>query len=217
MVALRHFPPLVLIALVADLPLAIIRTAAGDLGSGLATAIVVIPSIAVVTPIAKAAAIVAVDRWERGESGALRAAFGALIRRLPLIVLASVLWAVAVFAGVALLVIPGVIALVLGQCLMGAVILERRSLADAVRRSVALVRPRFFAVLALFLVVQVVAGVAAGLLEAVFGLALSGLALDLVSGCLSSPLAFAPLAVLFLRSRAMDDAAAVRAAESPNG
>jgi hypothetical protein len=201
--ALRRFPALVLIALVADVPLALIRAAASFLMG--------FPAIALITPLAKAAAIVAIDRWERGEGGAVAAAFATLLHRFPLLLLASVLWAVAVFAGVALLVIPGIIVLVLGQCLMGAVILEGRSLRQAARRSVELVRPRFFAVLALFAIVQIVAGAASGLLQAGFGLVLDGWLLELVASALSSPLAFAPLAVLFLRSRAMQDAQTARA------
>jgi hypothetical protein len=209
--ALRRFPALVLIALVADVPLALIRAASAGVDNGIASFLMGFPAIALITPLAKAAAIVAIDRWERGEGGAVAAAFATLLHRFPLLLLASVLWAVAVFAGVALLVIPGIIVLVLGQCLMGAVILEGRSLRQAARRSVELVRPRFFAVLALFAIVQIVAGAASGLLQAGFGLVLDGWLLELVASALSSPLAFAPLAVLFLRSRAMQDAQTARA------
>jgi hypothetical protein len=206
--ALRRFPALVLIALVADVPLALIRAASAGVDNGIASFLMGFPAIALITPLAKAAAIVAIDRWERGEGGAVAAAFATLLHRFPLLLLASVLWA---FAGVALLVIPGIIVLVLGQCLMGAVILEGRSLRQAARRSVELVRPRFFAVLALFAIVQIVAGAASGLLQAGFGLVLDGWLLELVASALSSPLAFAPLAVLFLRSRAMQDAQTARA------
>jgi hypothetical protein len=209
--ALRRFPALVLIALVADVPLALIRAASAGVDNGIASFLMGFPAIALITPLAKAAAIVAIDRWERGEGGAVAAAFATLLHRFPLLLLASVLWAVAVIAGVARGVFPRINVLVLGQCLMGAVILEGRSLRQAARRSVELVRPRFFAVLALFAIVQIVAGAASGLLQAGFGLVLDGWLLELVASALSSPLAFAPLAVLFLRSRAMQDAQTARA------
>ncbi len=204
--AFRHFPALVLIALIADLPLTFIRIAAGDVTNPVVSTLITLGAIAFVTPFAKAAAIVAIDRWDRGEPRAVLAGLGALLRRFPLLLAASLLWTISVFAGVALLVVPGIIALVLGQCLMGAITLERRSLGSAIRRSIALVRPRFFAVLALFVVVQLCAGVVSGILEAVLGLILDGWALALLSGCLSSPFAFAPLAAVFLLSRSLDDA-----------
>lgn len=211
----RHFPALVLIALVADLPLTLIRSAADNVDNGVLSFLMGFPAIALITPLAKAAAIVAVDRWDRGQPGAVAAAFGALLRTFPLLLIASLAWTLAVFAGVALLVIPGVIVLVLGQCLMGAVILERRSLKEAARRTVALVRPRFFAVLALFLMVQAIAGVGSAILEPLVGLVADGWVLDLATGALTSPLAFAPLAVQFLRSRALDDGHAAATDSSP--
>jgi hypothetical protein len=195
----------VLIALIAEVPLALLRLASGQTDNAVLQFLFGVPAIALITPLAKAAAIVAIDRWERHQTGALVAAFAALIRKFPLLMLASLLWAVAVFAGVVLLVIPGIIVLVLGQCLMGSIALEGRSLKDAVRRTVALVRPRFFAVLALFVIVQVVASGVNSLLQAALGLALGGWLLELTSGALSSPFAFAPLAILFLRSRDLDD------------
>jgi hypothetical protein len=203
--ALRHFPALVLIALIADLPLTFIRIAAGDVANPVVSTLITLGAIALVTPFAKAAAIVAIDRWDRGEPHAVLAGIGVLLRRFPLLLAASLLWTISVFAGVALLVVPGIIVLILGQCLMGAITLEGRSLGSAIRRSIALVRPRFFAVLALFAVVQLCAGVISGLLEAVLGLILDGWVLSLLSSCLSSPFAFAPLAAMFLLSRSRDD------------
>lgn len=206
--ALRHFPALVVISLVADLPLSLIRAWADGVDNGVTSFLAGMPAIAVITPLAKAAAIVAIDRWERGETGALHAAFRALGRRFPILLAASLLWTIAVFAGAVLLIVPGVILLVLGQCLMGAVILEERSLRDAAQRSLALVRPRFLSVLALFIILQVSVGVASSLLEPLLGHTLSGWPLDLVVSALLSPFALAPLAVLFLHSRAEDQARA---------
>ena len=206
--ALRHFPALVVISLVSDLPLSLIRALTEDVDNAVVSFLAGAPAIALVTPLAKAAAIVAIDRWERGESGALRAAFAALARHFPGLFAASLLWAVAVFAGAVLLIVPGVILLVLGQCLMGAVILEERSLRDAAQRSLALVRPHFLSVLALFIILQVGVGVASSLLEPLLGHTLSGWPLDLVVSALLSPFALAPLAVLFLHSRAEDQARA---------
>ena len=204
--AVRHYPALLIISLLADLPLSLIRAWALGVDDEVVSFLAGMPAIAVITPLAKAAAIVAIDRWERGETGALHSAFGALGRRFPILLAASLLWTIAVFAGAVLLILPGLILLVLGQCLMGAIILEERSLRDAARRSFALVRPRFLSVLALFIILQVSVGVASSLLEPLLGHALSGWPLDLLVSALLSPFALAPLAVLFLHSRAEDEA-----------
>jgi hypothetical protein len=209
--ALRHFPALVLIALIAEVPLTLLRAASSHADNAVLQFLFGLPAIALITPLAKAAAIVAINRWEHGQKGAVGAAFGALLRKFPLLLCAAALWAVAVFTGVALLVIPGVIVLILGQCLMGSIIIEGRSLTGAIRRSAQLVRPRFFAVLALFVIVQIVAGGVGALLQAGIGLLLTGWVLDFVCGALSSPFAFAPLAFLFLRSSQLDDAPATSA------
>lgn len=204
-VVLKHFPALVLIALVADVPLTFITRATERIDNGFLSTLVTMSTIAIITPVAKAAAIVAVDRWERGEPGAVASSFQALARRLHLLLTASLLWCIGVFIGVGFFVVPGVVVLVLGQCLMGAIILEGCSIKEAARRSWSLVRPRFFLVLALFGIVQVVAGIASGILETVIGLVIDGAPLDIITRALTSPIAFAPLAVMFLRSREIDD------------
>ena len=197
----RHFPALVLIGLLADVPLTLISRAAGNIDNGFLSTFAGLAAIAIITPLAKAAAIVAIDSWERDEPGAVATAFRALARRFHVLLAASILWGIGVFLGMGLLIVPGVIVLVLGQCLMGAIILENRSIIDAARRSVALVKHRFFPVLALFLVVQATAGIASGILDAIGGLVLEGWLLDVATRALTSPIAFAPLAVMFLRSR----------------
>jgi hypothetical protein len=73
--ALRHFPALVVISLVADLPLSLIRAWADGVDNGVTSFLAGMPAIAVITPLATAAAIVAIDRWERGETGALHLRF----------------------------------------------------------------------------------------------------------------------------------------------
>lgn len=202
----QHFPALLVIALVSDLPLTFISRSAESIEKGFVSAFVGLSSIAIITPLAKAIAIVAIAHWETGEVNAVRRAFRLFVARLPIVLAASVLWCVAVFLGVGLLVVPGIVVLVLGQCLMGAVILEGRSLKAAARRSYELVWPptskwsRFLNVLALFAIVQAVAGVASGVCEAILGNFLSGWPLDLSTRTLTSPLAFAPLAVMFLRT-----------------
>jgi hypothetical protein len=113
---------------------------------------------------------------------------------------ASSLWCIGVFVGVGLLIIPGIVVLVLGQCLMGAIVLEGLSIKEAIQRSRLLLKSRFWNVLALFCMVQAFAGIASGVLEAVLGTFISGLPLDIITRVLTSPIAFAPLAVMFLRT-----------------
>ena len=55
--ALRRFPGLVLIALVADVPLALIRAASAGVDNGIASFLMGFPAIALITPLAKAAAM----------------------------------------------------------------------------------------------------------------------------------------------------------------
>lgn len=205
---LGHFPGLVLIALVADVPLSLIPLASDGIDNGLVGFLVTVSSIAVITPLAKAVAIVAIDRWDRNQQGALRAGFGTVLRRLPVVLAASVLWCVLVLLGTAVFILPGIVVLMLGQCLVGGVVLEGRSIRDAARRSVSLVKPRFLNVLCLFVVVQAAAGIASGVVGAVIDVALDGWALDLATRALTSPIAFAPLAVMFLRARTTADGTA---------
>jgi hypothetical protein len=44
-----------------------------------------------------------------------------------------------------------------------------------------------------------VAGIASGILEAAAGTTITGLPLDIITRALTSPIAFAPLAMMFLR------------------
>lgn len=199
-ILLKHFPALVLIALVADVPLAFISRAAENIDSGLLSALATYSSIAVITPLAKATAIVAIAKWECGDDRAVVGAFGALLRNFHVLLAASILWCLGVFIGVGLLIVPGIIVLVLGQCLMGAIILEKLTIKEAIQRSRSLLRSRFWNVFALFFMVQAVAGIASGILEAVVGVFIGGLPLDIIVRVLTSPLAFAPLAVMFLRT-----------------
>lgn len=198
----RHFPALVLIGLLADVPLTFISRSTGNIDNGFLSTSAGLAAIAIITPLAKAASIVAIDSWERERPSAVATAFRALARRLHVLLAASILWATGVFLGMGLLIVPGVIVLVLGQCLMGAIIQENRSILDAARRTVALVKPRFLPVLALFLIVQATAGITSSVLEAIGGLVLDGWLLDVATRALTSPIAFAPLAVMFLRRSA---------------
>jgi hypothetical protein len=102
---LKHFPALVLIALVADLPLALISRAAESIDNGLVSTLVTLLTIAMITPLAKATAIVAIDTWERGETGAVLGAIGALIRNLPVLLAASTLWCIGVFIGAGIVIV----------------------------------------------------------------------------------------------------------------
>ena len=199
-IVVKHFPALVLIALIADVPLAFISRAAENIDSGLLSALVTYSSIAVITPLAKAMAIVAIFKWERGDDGAVVGSFVALLRNFHILLAASSLWCIGVFVGVGLLIVPGILVLVLGQCLMGAIILEKLSIREAIRRSRSLMKSRIWNVLALFFMVQAVAGITSGILEAVFGVFIGGLPLDIIVRVITSPLAFAPLAVMFLRT-----------------
>lgn len=203
---MQHFPALLLIALVSDVPLTFISRGAEDIDNGFVSVLVGLSSIAIITPLAKAIAIVAIAGWESGESDAVRRAFQRFLTRLPIVLAASVIWCIGVFVGVGLLLVPGIVVLILGQCLMGAVIFEGHSLKAAARRSYELVWPptmkwaRFFNVMALFCIVQAAAGITSGVCEAILGTFLSGWPLDLSTRTLTSPLAFAPLAVMFLRT-----------------
>jgi hypothetical protein len=199
-IMLKHFPALVLIALVADVPLALIANASDSIENGLLAVLVSLSSIAIITPLAKAAAIIAIDKWERGEPSATVGAFVALLRNIHVLLAASILWCIGVFVGVGLLIIPGILVLILGQCLMGAIVLEGLPIKEAIQRSRFLLKSRFWNVLALFCMVQAVAGIASGVLEAILGTLIYGLPLEIITRVLTSPIAFAPLAVMFLRT-----------------
>lgn len=142
-IMLKHFPALVLIALVADVPLALIAKASDNIENGLLAVLISLSSIAIITPLAKAAAIIAIDKWERSEPSATVGAFVALLRNIHVLLAASILWCIGVFVGVGLLIIPGILVLILGQCLMGAIVLEGLPIKEAIQRSRFLLKSRF--------------------------------------------------------------------------
>lgn len=197
--AIRRFPLVAVLAAPVELILAIAADASAD-SSDVAVFLTGFPLVAVLTPTAKAAVIVAAAEVEaRGDIGALRAALAAVLRRLPVLLIASIGWLVAVLLGVVALVIPGVIILFGGQCLMGALVIENRSVRDAARRSWQLVKPAFLTVVLVFIVAQIVAGVIAGLVLAIVGDDVIG---SMISGFVAAPFVHGPLAVLFLRRAA---------------
>jgi hypothetical protein len=205
--AIRHFPAMMVIALIADIPLLIAAHAADRVNGGLTRVVLGFPLIATITPIAKAASIWAASRWEQGQPATPVGAWTAVFKRFVVVLAGCLVWTIAVFAGVALLVLPGIVLLIGGQCFMGALMVDRLSLPDAARRSWSLVRPKFFEVFALFLVVQAVAGIVGAImttiLEAAFGsTGWPATAVDLVSRSLTSPLVYGPLAMMFLRRAA---------------
>jgi hypothetical protein len=202
--AVKHLPAMMFIALIADIPLLIAARAADRVNGGFTRFLLGFPLIATITPIAKAASIWAANRWEQGERATPVGAWAAVFKRFAVVLAGCLAWTVAVFAGIALLVLPGIVLLIGGQCFMGALLVDRLSLAGAARRSWVLVRPKFFEVLALFLVVQAIAGIAGAIIAATLEAALGATgwpatAIDLVSRSLTSPIVYGPLAMMFLR------------------
>ncbi len=200
--ALRHFPLLVMVAAVVEIPIAALSVLKEHTASGWAFFLGV-PAVALITPIGKVAALVALKQASEGAKPSFRLAYGAVLNRFAIVLVASALWLLGVFAGVAALVIPGIVLLIGGQCLLGAVVVERQGIRAAVERSWKLVRPVWFAVFFLFIVVELAGVFGDALVTAALSpLAPSGVVSELtvaiIARVLSAPLPYSFLAALFL-------------------
>jgi hypothetical protein len=204
---LRHYPVLFLIALVVMVPISALSVAGAKSESGLLAFLFGFPVMALINPIGKAASIVAVRDSLNGGRPTFTAAYRPVLAHFGVIVACAAGWLLASMAGVGLLVVPGVIVLIGGQCLMGALVIEGRRPLDAARPSWQLVRPVFFAVLLLFILIEAVGiGADTALQRLVGGLlpeTWPGLyAIALLGNVLSAPFLNATLAVLFLDRQA---------------
>ncbi len=210
---LRHYPMLLVVALVVDVPLAVAGQVGQRSGSGLLAFALGLPLVALVNPIGKAATVVAVEATLAGRLWSPWAAYRPVLARLGVVFALASLWLVAVLAGAVALLLPAIVLLVGGQCLMGAAVLERRGPAGAVARSWALVRPAFWSVLALFVVLEVAGGVVGTVVEQGLSMVIDpggpgGWFVAIAARACTSPFVYATLAVLFLdRRAAVDDGA----------
>jgi len=100
----------------------------------------------------------------------LRRAYRRMWRYFVPLLIAGLLQGLAIFLGFALLLVPGVIALVLFMFVSPVVILERRSGIDALRRSASLAKNFFWRNLGLVAVLMLICGVAGGVLGFTLGI-----------------------------------------------
>ncbi|HXV93643.1 MAG TPA: hypothetical protein VD813_10125, partial [Pseudonocardia sp.] len=206
-VGLRHHPALLAVALVVDAPLAILGLAGERSGSAVLAFVLGLPLVALVNPVAKAATVVAVDRVLAGRPVSPWSAYRPVLARFGTVAALCVLWFAAVALGVAALVVPGIVLLVAGQCLMGAAVLEGHGVRGAAARSRELVMPAFWSVLALFLLLEVAGGVAGSLVDLAFAPVVetvdgAGWFVAVAGRAAVSPFVYAMPAVLFLDRRA---------------
>jgi hypothetical protein len=189
----NHFVLLVAISAAVNVPLALFQTflpqqMAGAPGSATAIPLLFgLASILVVSPFVQVAITFVIGELYQGRQTTLARAFREALRILLPLLGTSLLAGLLTLAGVLLLVIPGVWAM-LGLALLSPVmILERRFGTGAIRRSLDLMKGNRLRALGIFLLTAIVGGVLAftfGLVGAVLPLAgaiASGLATSVAS------------------------------------
>lgn len=178
--------PVMVVALVTALPVAVLM-AAGDLAYGpaqgtsaetLRTLIQLIPA-ALLAPISTAATtVIAVDLLHRAPTDASRALESVAERFWPMAAV-SAITVTGLAAGLFALIIPGLVLLILWLFAAQVVLLERRGVREAFRRSVALVRGAFWWTLGGFLAISLTVGLAGRLAGSLTGLGTDRLPGDL--------------------------------------
>ena len=113
------------------------------------------------------AIVIAVDDARRGgPTLSFREIFRRVLPQLWALVGAGILVAAAVTAGLVLLVLPGLALLTLWSMVAPAIVLEQRSITDALRRSWQLVRPDVFRVFAVIVITIVLATIVSTIIGA---------------------------------------------------
>ncbi|HWH13450.1 MAG TPA: hypothetical protein VNT51_01805 [Miltoncostaeaceae bacterium] len=209
---------LIVVALVSTLPVALLATA-GDITYGPAEgsteqalrALVQLVPVLLLGPISTAATtVLAIDMLHGRPTGASRALEPVGERFWPMA--AVVVLATAGFIlGLAALVVPGIVVLVLWLFAAQVAVVERRGVRESFARSVALVRGAFWWTFGSFLAVSLTVGLAAALLASVLSVAavplsgdaeLAGVGLaTLIASTVIQPVGNLGLALIFLERR----------------
>lgn len=216
--------PLMVIALVSTLPVALLTTVS-DIAYGPAEgseeqalrAMVQLVPVLLLAPISTAATtITAVDMLHRRPTDASRALETVADRFWPMAAVVA-LTAVGVLAGLAALVIPGIVLLVIWLFAAQVSVLERRGVRASFARSGALVRGAFWWTLGGFLAISLTVGLAAALLGTILSLAAVPLSGDLeiagvglatlVASTIVQPVGNLGLALMFVERRLVRDGA----------
>jgi hypothetical protein len=121
----------------------------------------------VVIPLVTAIQVVIVQGLARGRPPGVRAALGAAAPRLPAVIVAVLLYVVAVAGGLLALVVPGVWLIVRWYFVAQAVVIDRLSPVEALRRSGELVRGRWWRTAGCLLAAGLLFGFAGTLVTAI--------------------------------------------------
>lgn len=216
--------PLLVIALVSTLPLAVLTTvseisygpAEGSEEQALRAIVQLVP-VLLLAPISTAATtITALDLLHRRPTDASRALESVAERFWPMAAVVA-LTALGVLLGLAALVIPGIVLLVIWLFAAQVCVVERRGVRDSLARSGALVRGAFWWTLGSFLAISLTVGLAAELLATVLSLAASPLSGDLetivvgaatlIASTLLQPIGNLGLSLMFVERRLARDGA----------
>jgi len=209
---------LIAVALVSTLPVALLATA-GDITYGPAEgsteqalrALVQLVPVLLLSPISTAATTVAAVDMLHGQRASASRALEPVGERFWPMAAVVVLTTLGFLLGLAALVIPGIVVLVLWLFAAQVAVVERRGVRASFHRSVELVRGAFWWTLGSFLAVSLTVGLAAALLASVFSVAAMPLSGDaelaavgvasLVASTVIQPVGNLGLALIFLERR----------------
>lgn len=121
-------------------------------------------AISVLTPIGKSATAYLIDTnettWISGFS-----AYWAAIKKLPQILIAGLMWFFGAFVGLLFLLVPGIIFFFGSQFVIQVLLVENVSIFEAFKRSWKLAKINIWAVIGLFLIVEITQGILGDLLK----------------------------------------------------
>jgi hypothetical protein len=197
----EHFGVLIPVAFWLFLAVSIVGGLAADAGTGLVLAGVVL-ALAIGT-LYQGMVVTLVHSARLGQDSTVGELFGSVGPVLPTLVGASVLAAIGTLAGFLLFVVPGCILLTIWAVIAPAVVVERRDLSGAFRRSQQLTSGFGWPVFGAVIVANLIAGVAAIVLgsvgEAIAGGPLLRIVFSALAATFAAPISALVAAVLYYR------------------
>jgi hypothetical protein len=131
----RHYTQLVAVAVVALLPYIVLVAVTGGTGSASPSAFLVFLAQWLCAALAEAAVIVGVSDAYLDGNVDIQHSLASTAGRLPTIILAGILRALAILAGVIALIVPGIYVMLRTFAIIPVVVLEEKSAGESFRRS----------------------------------------------------------------------------------
>lgn len=171
--------------------------------SDVVKAILGLMMISLLTPIGKSATAYLISKKQSKIYSGVTS-YLAILKKLPLILAVSFIWFAGTFAGLGLFIIPGVIFFFGSQLTIQAMVVENLGILEAFKRGWQLVKQNIWAIIILFLVIEIGQGIMSSILAGII-LAIipkSNLYyLDWFVSTFAALFVYVPLAIMYLERR----------------